>query len=194
MAVVVAARMRYLSLRMAMCTSLCPWHTFAQTQAAVVDHHRPRTPQWRPQWRSAGTAVAAAVAVCWHRTAMSLAPVNLVQQWSVEGGALSKPIGLDVKEIDTTTETVSFVKLEKNSEWLLKAVLGSANKGALRRSLLFTVLGKRLAETVADPASRWTPERASAVAESEPIDPMSQLEEIRSESATPKNRKVPYES
>ena len=141
-------------------------------------HHRPRTPQWRPQWRSAGTAVAAAVAVCWHRTAMSLAPVNLVQQWSIEGGALNKPIGLDVKEIETRSETVSFVRLEKNSEWLLKAVLGSANKGALRRSTLFTVLGKRLAETVADPASRWTPERASAVAESsssvaesEPIDP-----------------------
>ena len=133
---------------------------------------------------------------------MSLAPVNLVQQWSIEGGALNKPIGLDVKEIETRSETVSFVKLEKNSEWLLKAVLGSANKGALRRSTQFTVLGKRLAETVADPASRWTLERASAVAESsssvaesEPIDPMSQLEEISSESATPKKRRSgPYES
>ena len=110
----VAARMRELSLRMAMCTSLCPWHIFAQTQAAVVEgywhHHRPRTPQWRPQWRSAGTAVAAAVAVCWHSTAMSSAPVNLVQQWSIEGGALNNPIGLDVKEIETRSETMFFVR------------------------------------------------------------------------------------
>ena len=76
--------------------------------------------------------MAAAVAVCWHRTATSLAPAILVQQWSSEGGALSNPIGLDVKEIETPNETVSYVKMEKNSEWMLKAVLGSANRGALR--------------------------------------------------------------
>ena len=61
----------------------------------------------------ATTAVAAAVAVCWHRMAMSLAPVKLSKQWSIEGGAIGgKPVGLDTKDIDTAFRTVPFVKLE----------------------------------------------------------------------------------
>ena len=134
----------------------------AQAKAAIVEgrwhHHRPRTWQWRPQLRSVGTALAAAVAVCWHRTAMALAPVKLVQQWSVEGGALHNPIGLDVKYIDTAGGAVGFVRLENNSDLMLKAVAGNAQIGALRRSRLFILLAKRLAETVAD--QRWTPGRA----------------------------------
>ena len=62
----------------------------------------------------ATTAAATAVAVCWHRMAMSLAPVKLLKQWSVEGGALGKPIGLVTKEIGTAIGAMSFVKLEKN--------------------------------------------------------------------------------
>ena len=78
---------------------------------------------------------------------------------------------------------------------------------------MFTLLAKKLAETVANPESRWTPERSgsSAVAESRSgsgsgssavaesgspasgtIDPMSQLEELGSDSATPKKRKGQY--
>ena len=141
---------------------------------------------------------------------MTIAPVNLVKQWSIEGGRLSKPFGLDVKDIDTTVGAVSVVKLDKNVDWLLKAILGTANKGALRRSTLFSTLGEKLTHVVADPASRWTPNGvpespsssavadapSPAVAESEPCDPMSQLEEISSEAATPKKRKTqgPYKS
>ena len=142
---------------------------------------------------------------------MAIAPVKLTKQWSIAGGRLGKPVGLtDVKDIDTPQGTVSFVKIDKNADWLLKAILGTANKGALRRSTLFSTLGEKLTHVVADPASRWTPERAPesssssavadapspAVAESEPCDPMSQLEEISSEAATPKKRKTqgPYKS
>ena len=142
---------------------------------------------------------------------MAIAPVKLVQQWSIAGGRLGKPFGLtDVKDIDTPQGTVSFVKLDKNADWLLKAILGTANKGALRRSTLFSTLGEKLTHVVADPASRWTPNGvpespsssavadapSPAVAESEPCDPMSQLEEISSEAATPKKRKTqgPYKS
>ena len=142
---------------------------------------------------------------------MAVAPVKLVQQWSIAGGRLGKPFGLtDVKDIDTPQGTVSFVKLDKNADWLLKAILGTANKGALRRSTLFSTLGEKLTHVVADPASRWTPNGvpespsssavadapSPAVAESEPCDPMSQLEEISSEAATPKKRKTqgPYKS
>ena len=136
---------------------------------------------------------------------MATAPLKLVKQWSIAEGRLSKPFGLvDVKDIDTNEGTVSFVKLDKNADWLLKAILGTSNKGALRRSALFKTIGDMLTDAVADPASRWTPKRAPgssssfavadapspAVAESEPCDPMSQLEEIRSENATPKKRKA----
>ena len=47
---------------------------------------------------------------------MTIAPVKLVKQWSIEGGRLSKPYGLDVKDIDTTDGTVSFVNVDKNAE------------------------------------------------------------------------------
>ena len=126
---------------------------------------------------------------------MTTTPVKLTKQWSIEGGRLSKPYGLEVKEIETTVGTVEFVKVDKNADWLLRALFGAGNKGALRMTTLFTTFNTMLARAVADPTSRWTPERApessssSAVAESEAIDPMSQLEEISSENATPKKRK-----
>ena len=70
-------------------------------------------------------------------------------------------------------------------------------------STLFSTIEKLLTDAAADPASRWTPERAPesssssavadapspAVAESEPCDPMSQLDPVCSEIATPKKRK-----
>ena len=125
---------------------------------------------------------------------MTTSPVKLARQWSLAGGRLGKPYGLEVKEIETTAGTVCFVKLDKNADWLLKALFGHCAKGALRMSTLFNTLNTMLTDAVADPASRWTPERApessssSAVAESEAIGPMSQLEEISSENATPKKR------
>ena len=115
------------------------------------------------------------------------------------------PVGLDTKYVDTASGAVSVVKLEKNADWLLKATIGISARGALRRATLFSFLGKRLEETVANPDSRWTPERvsgsgvgsgsgsgSSAVAESGHIDPMSQLEELGSESATPNKRRALY--
>ena len=171
---------------------------FAQTEAAVVvGCVRRRNASLQLQ---APTAVAAAVAACWHLMATPLSPIKLVKQWSVEGGALGKSIGLDTKDIDTPNGTVAFVKLDKNADWLLKAILGTANKGALRRATLFSTLTRRLHETVADPLSEWTPECApassstSAVAEDERCDPMSQLVEISSESATPTKKRKSYTS
>ena len=113
---------------------------------------------------------------------MTTSPVKLTKQWSLEGGRLSKPYGLEVKEIDTTAGTVCFVRLDKNADWLLKALFGHCAKGALRMSTLFNTLNTMVTDAAADPASRWTPERAPesssssavadapspAVAESEP--------------------------
>ena len=126
---------------------------------------------------------------------MTTSPVKLTKQWSLEGGRLSKPYGLEVKEIDTPAGTVCFVRLDKNADWLLKALFGHGAKGALRMSTLFNTLNTMITHAAADPASRWNPERSpessssSAVAEPGAIDPMSQLEEISSENATPKKRK-----
>ena len=117
---------------------------------------------------------------------MAIAPVKLTKQWSIAGGRLGKPVGLtDVKDIDTPQGTVSFVKLDKNADWLLKAILGTANKGALRRSTLFSSLGEKLTHAVADPASRWTPSGApgspssSAVADApSPAGQIASLEHV----------------
>ena len=199
MAVVVARRI-----------SLCPWHMFAQTQAAIVEGCL------RRRGASLHVEATTAVAVCWHLMAM-LKPIKLNKQWSIEGGAYrSKPIGLDTRDVDTASGPVSFIKLEKNADWLLKVTTGQCSRGALRRASMFEMLAKRLEETVANPESRWTPERSgsSAVAESASglgsgssavaesgspasgtIDPMSQLEELGSDSATPKKRRATcYES
>ena len=141
---------------------------------------------------------------------MAFALVRVVKQWSIEGGRLSKPYGLEVKEIDTPAGAVCFVKLDKNADWLLRALFGHCAKGALRMSTLFNTLNTMIADAAADPASRWTPNGvpespsssavadapSPAVAQSEPCDPMSQLQEISSENATPKKRKTqgPYKS
>ena len=134
---------------------------------------------------------------------MTTSPVKLAKQWSLEGGRLGKPYGLEVKEIETTAGTVCFVRLDKNADWLLKALFGHCAKGALRMSTLFNTLNTMITDAAADPASRWTPERSPesssssavadapspAVAEAEPYDPISQLEDISHENATPKKRK-----
>ena len=140
---------------------------------------------------------------------MGFAPVKVSKQWSIEGGRLTKPYGLDVKEIDSTYGPLSFVRIDKNAEWLLKTMAGKTVKGFLRRSRLFKTLEANLQNH-----SSWSPEHASesspssavadassstvadtsspAVAEPELVDPMSQLD---SEFSTPKKaRKGHYQS
>ena len=59
-----------------------------------------------------------------------------------------KPIGLDTRDVDTASGPVSFVKLEKNADWLLKVTTGNSGRGALRRATIFDLLAKRLEDTV----------------------------------------------
>ena len=143
---------------------------------------------------------------------MALATVKLSKQWSIEGGRLTKPYGLDVKEIDSTGGPLSFVRIDKNAEWLLNTLFGKVAKGSLRRSSIFRTLETILqkdsplspehaqesspSSAVADTSSPTVADTSSpAVAESEPFDPMSQVEEISSNFSTPKKaRKGPYKS
>ena len=78
---------------------------------------------------------------------MALATVKLSKQWSIEGGSLTKPFGLDVKEIDTIGGPLSFVSIDKNADWLLKALFGKVAKGSLRRSTIFRTLETILQKT-----------------------------------------------
>ena len=142
---------------------------------------------------------------------MTFAPIKLAWKWSLAGGRLSKPHGLDTKDIDTPLGPVSFVKVDKNARWLLKAVVGSAKKGGLRRSTIFHTLHAMLSN--ANSVSGWIPERSAESSSSSAVagapspaiagapspagDSMSQLVEIRSELARPKtNRRgrIKYQS
>ena len=62
----------------------------------------------------------------------------------------SKAIGLDTKDVDTASGPESFIKLEKNADWLIRVTTGLPNRGALRRTSIFMLLAQRLAETVAN--------------------------------------------
>ena len=111
---------------------------FAQTQAAIVEGCL------RRRGASLHEQATTAVAVCWHLMAM-VKPIKLSKQWSIEGGAYrSKPIGLDTRDVDTASGPVSFIKLEKNVDWLLKVTLGTGARGAPRRATLFNLVGRRL--------------------------------------------------
>ena len=81
---------------------------------------------------------------------MALSPCQLVQQWSVQGGAYGKFIGLDVKPVEASTGVVAFFKLEKHIDWLWKAVLGTAIKGGLRRTILIGILATKYLEGTPD--------------------------------------------
>ena len=71
---------------------------------------------------------------------MAFAPVKVSKQWSIEGGRLTKPYGLDVKEIDSAGGPLSFVRIDKNADWLLKTLFGKVAKGSLRTSSVFRTL------------------------------------------------------
>ena len=110
-------------MNLSICISPCPWHMFAQTQTAFVEGCL------RRRGDSLHVQATTAVAVCWHPVAM-MAPIKLSKQWSIEGGAMgSKPIGLDTKDVHTASGLLSFVKIEKGADWLLKVTTGNNSRG-----------------------------------------------------------------
>ena len=136
-----------------------------------------------------------------------LKPVFVTNQWSLEGGYLGRPVFLDTRDVDIVSGISAFVKIDKNVEWLLKAVIGKTGfKGGLNRSTLFDTLNTKLEEiAAASPQLRESFEEDlgsvkreslegspnSEVTEPATSDPMSQLEDIGSTTAmTPKKRNV----
>ena len=136
-------------------------------------------------------------------------PVSVTRQWSFEGGYISKPIILETKQVDTASGAVDFVKIEKNQEWLLKAVLGTGfNKGGLRRSTLLSSMKNKLEEKASGPQSRANPEDDTKMVSQAPLedspntpvgehassDPMNQLDDIGTACATPAKKRKVYTS
>ena len=154
-----------------------------------------------------------AVAVCCHRSegcSGGLRPhgvgdSQLSKQWSIEGGSLTKPFGLDVKEIDSAGGPLSFVRIDKNADWLLKTLFGKVAKGSLRRSSIFRTLETILqkysplspehaqesspSSAVADTSSPTVADTSSpAVADSEPVDPCANWRRPAASSRHPRKR------
>ena len=115
--------------------------------------------------------------------------VAIAKQWAVEGGYLNKAVTLETREVDGIEGPMSFVKIEKNAEWLLKAAIGkNNNKGGLRRTRLFDTIKTKLKAPTSDAGAT-----DAAVAASTSEDPMQMLDEVESnEARAPKRSKHAY--
>ena len=75
-------------------------------------------------------------------------PISLTRQLAFSGGYLTRAYTLETKEIETLAGTQTFVKIEKQAEWLYKAAAGkTATKQSLRRTKLLEDLKERLVKT-----------------------------------------------
>ena len=107
-------------------------------------------------------------------------PVTLTRQLVFEGGYQREAFRLDTKDIATDNGVEVFVKLTKNSEWLIKAAAGKgARPGALQRSKVFDDMKAKLVAAVAGPDSQDV--AAVAAPDVDPVaadDPMAALAEL----------------
>jgi hypothetical protein len=77
---------------------------------------------------------------------------RLSQSWSIQGGYVKKEYALTTQEIaiDVFGNESVFVKIDKSGEWLYKMVSGNgAQRGALKRTTVISVLKERLEAAVA---------------------------------------------
>ena len=118
-------------------------------------------------------------------------PVTLKSQLTFEGGHQTKAWALETKEVATPNGTCWFVKIDKQADWLTKAVAGNkAARGSLQRTKLIGELKNKLVVAVEE--KQDSPEAAVAAGPSEPmiIDPMHALERLTDEAfVSPKKRK-----
>ena len=118
--------------------------------------------------------------------------VAIAKQWAVEGGYLNKAVTLETKEVDTVSGAGSFVKIDKNADWLLKAALGkSNNKGGLKRTRLLDTIKEKLSDS-ATPTPARDDSQDSAVAAPDSEDPMNMLESVESNAAPAAKKRKAY--
>lgn len=118
---------------------------------------------------------------------------------------MTRAYTLETKEIETLDGTQTFVKIEKQAEWLYKATAGkTATKQSLRRTKLLDDLKERLVKTVvgcdkgcdqpavADEVASQPLVAPEAAAEAEVADPMLQLAAVGDSVVTPKKKRKGY--
>lgn len=104
---------------------------------------------------------------------------------------MARAYTLETKEIEWLDSTQTFVKIEKQAEWLYKAAAGkTATKQSLKRTRILEELKERLVKTVGGcDTGCGEPAVADEAAEAAVVDPMSQLASLGDGFVTPKKRK-----
>ena len=113
---------------------------------------------------------------------MKWKPISIHTRLTFSGGFQNKSFALETSEIDIQGKIESFVKIDKNAEWLLKASLGpTAQRGALKRSQVIEEMKAKLCQKISIPAVA----DASLDAVADPMDALDDVSILE----TPKKRK-----
>ena len=104
-------------------------------------------------------------------------PVSISSQVAVTGGWSTKSHTLECKTIHTADGATTFVKVRKDTEWLMKLAVGStAHSGALERVKVFEELRAALAKNGSAVAEDVVAEPAPAAVDAD--DPMAALDDV----------------
>ena len=111
-------------------------------------------------------------------------PVSIEAAFTLGGGYLrpKKHFALESRVSITNNIERTYIRINKNDDWVLKAVAGDkAQRGALRRCKAIELIREKMTE--------WSPMKKDAVAATKDEDPMSALEAVQEDTApAPKRR------
>ena len=105
-------------------------------------------------------------------------PIQLSRQLVLEGGYQTKTHRLETKDVTTPHGELTFVKVDKRQDWLVKAAAGKAARpGCLSRTTVVDAVKKALVAAVAArSADEPSPSNANANAQGQ--DPMDALDDL----------------
>ena len=108
---------------------------------------------------------------------------------AVSGGFSKRPLAVQAKQSMVDGVDMAFVKVEKNLDWMLKMLLGTARKGSLRRTTLIeTLRAKAAAAGEETTGCAEKPEPEAGTLDDDRDDPMSTLADLDNDNkfVTPK--------
>ena len=112
-------------------------------------------------------------------------PIKVSRQLVLEGGYQNKAHRVESKDVATPDGDLTFVKIDKKQDWLVKSAAGkNARPGSLSRTTLVEVLKKELVAAV-EAQLKDEPSTSSAAID----DPMAALAALEPGPITPKKRK-----
>ncbi len=121
--------------------------------------------------------MADAAVAAYFAMALKWRPVSFVKSFSFKGGYQGHALPVESRVVEAAGGTLAFLKLEKRSEWLCKAVAGpKANiRDTLKRSRLFEELRAKIVEQSAHVDQAAVQAAVAAEPEVEENDPMNAL-------------------